>query len=305
MPPDPPLTAPAARDGYVPVDRAVLYYRDIGQGPSIVLLHGGPDFDHHYFLPDMDRLADAFRLIYYDQRGRGKSARDVRPEDVSIDSEIQDLDRVREYFHLESTVVLGHSWGGVLAMEYALRHPERVSHLILMNPAPASHDDAMLLRQELPKKRAAGDVEQMNTLASSAKYAQGELETDAAYYRIHYRPTVRQPAQLERLVQSLRSNVTPEGILTARAIEDRLYDQTWALSDYNLLPNLTYLSIPTLIIHGEYDLVPLECSAHIAQAIPGACLAVLNDCGHFSYLECPDQVRQAIVDFFQNTASSS
>jgi pimeloyl-ACP methyl ester carboxylesterase len=120
----------------------------------IIILHGEPDFDHNYLLPDMDRLSDSFRLIYYDHRGRGQSGSNVQPEDVTIESEIKDLESLREYFQLVSVAVLGHSWGGVLAMEYAIRHPNRVSHLILMNTAPASHNDYMLLREQLPHKRA-------------------------------------------------------------------------------------------------------------------------------------------------------
>src|SRR5688572_22609042 len=139
---------PAIREGYIPVEKAGLYYREIGQGQPIIVLHGGPSFDHNYLLPDMDRLSDSFRLIYYDQRGRGKSAGNVKPEDVTIESEIEDMESLRDYFQLASVALLGHSWGALLAMEYALRHPERVSHLILMNTAPASHDDFKLFRQE-------------------------------------------------------------------------------------------------------------------------------------------------------------
>ena len=143
---------PAPLDGYLPVENARLYYRAIGQGQPILLLHGGPDFDHTYLLPDMDRLSDAFRLIYYDQRGRGKSSGNI--QDVSLQSEIQDVERLREYFQLESVAVLGHSWGGLLAMEYALRHPHRLSHLILMNTAPASYEDYLLVQQERRKSAA-------------------------------------------------------------------------------------------------------------------------------------------------------
>src|SRR5690242_3489218 len=89
---------PAVREGYIPVENAALHYREIGQGQPIIILHGGPDFDHNYFLPDMDRLADSYRLIYYDQRGRGKWTRNVQPEEVTIHSEVADLERVREYF---------------------------------------------------------------------------------------------------------------------------------------------------------------------------------------------------------------
>lgn len=291
---------PAPREGYLPVDNAALYYRDIGRGQPLILLHGGPDFDHTYLRPEMDRLSDAFRLIYYDQRGRGRSGGNVQPEAVSIQTEIDDLEGLRTYFQLESVAVLGHSWGGLLAMEYTIRHPERVSHLILMNTAPASHDDYMLLRQER-RKRAAGDVEQLKALSSTAPYAEGDLATDAAYYRIHFRATLRQPEQLERVIQRLRVSFTQEGIRKARAIEDRLMNETWLSSGYNLLPQLNWLSIPTLVIHGDYDFIPIECATHIAQAIPGARLVLLRDCGHFAYLECPHEVRKAIGDFLQGT----
>ena len=71
----------APRESRIPVESASLYCREIGQGQPIIVLHGGPDFDHSYLLPDLDRLADAFRLIYYDQRGRGRSADQVLPEE--------------------------------------------------------------------------------------------------------------------------------------------------------------------------------------------------------------------------------
>lgn len=292
---------PAAREGYIPVENARLYYREIGQGQTILLLHGGPDFDHNYFLPDMDRLSDSFRLIYYDQRGRGKSAGNVQPEDVTIRSDVEDLEGLRQYFQLESVPVLGHSWGGLLAMEYALRHPSRVSHLILMNTAPASHDDYMLLRQDRCK-RAADDVEKLKARSSDARYQAGDPDTVAAYYRIHFRTALRQPEHLERVIQSLRSSFTKEGILKAREIEERLMNETWLSSEYNLLPRLKRLNIPTLIIHGDYDIVPVECAAHIAQVIPGARFVVLRETGHFSYLESTYEVRKEIDDFFHGTS---
>src|SRR6476661_5607685 len=136
----------------IPVGNAELYSREIGQGPAIVVLHGGPDFDHTYLLPDLDRLSDSYRLIYYDQRGRGRSAQGVKPEDVTLASDIADLDEVRQHFKLNSVILLGHSWGTVLALEYALRYPGRVSRLILMNPAPASAADINRFRKERVEK---------------------------------------------------------------------------------------------------------------------------------------------------------
>ncbi len=292
---DLPSRPPAPREGYAPVGKGELYYRDIGQGRPIIVLHGGPDFDHCYLLPDLDRLSDSYRLIYYDQRGRGRSAPQARPEDVTLESEIEDLQSLSKYFQLDSFAVLGHSWGGLLAMEYAIRHPLRVSHLILMNTAPASHDDYMLFRQER-RTRAAGDLEKLEVLSAKAQYESGDLETEAEYYRIHFRTTLRKPEHLEQVITGLRSHFTPEGVLRARAIEKRLYAETWVSSEYDLLPKLKRLSLPTLVIHGDYDFVPAICAAHIAQSIPGARFALLRECGHFSYLECPDDVRKEMAE---------
>jgi proline iminopeptidase len=77
------------------------------------VLHGGPDFDHSYLVPELDVLAESFRLIYDDQRGRGRSAGGVRPEDVTIESEIDDVDHISGRLGLGRVALLGHSWGGV------------------------------------------------------------------------------------------------------------------------------------------------------------------------------------------------
>ena len=297
MDPHHPAGAPAPREGSVPVEGAPLYYRDIGQGPPIILLHGGPSFDHHYLLPDMDRLADAFRLMYYDQRGRGQSVGHVQPVAVSIQSEMDDLEALRAHVHLEQAAVLGHSWGGLLAMEYALRHPERVSHLILLNTAPASYDDCRVFVQERDA-HAPDDTEARRALRARPAFAEGDLELRALYYRIYYQATLRSPELLDRLIEHLQVGWTKDGVLNAEAIGDQLWNETYESTGYNLLPELTRLRIPTLIIRGDYDFVPLACAAHIAEAISGASLVVLRDCGHFSYLERPDEVSQALSEFF-------
>jgi proline iminopeptidase len=263
-----------------------------------VVLHGGPDFDHQYLLPELDVLAGRFRLVYYDQRGRGRSADGVRPGDVTIDSELDDLDRVRRHLGLKAVAVLGHSWGGVLAMEYAARHPDRLTHLILMNTAPASYEDRLAFRRHVGQVRSAADVEAMQAIAATPEFRAGDPAADAQYYRIHFRPAVGEPELLDRLVPRLRRNFTPARVLLARAIEDRLYDQTWSAPGYDLRPALRHLSVPTLVLHGEHDIVPVEPAAHIAGAIPGARLVVLPGRGHFAHLEAPDQVARHVGELF-------
>ncbi len=182
-------------------------------------------------------------------------------------------------------------------MEYSIRHPQRVSHLILMNSAPASRADALTLRDDLASNRSSRQIEQMSALRADPTFLAGDVETEAEYYRIHYGTTLRNPDQLDALVGRLRSDFTAEGIVVARAIEDRLYEQTWSRNGYDLIPALRHLDIATLIIHGDRDLVPLSLARHIADAIPGARLIVLPNCGHFAYLEQPEQVSRSITSF--------
>ena len=274
-----------------------LFCRDVGDGPPIVVLHGGPDFDHTYLLPELDGLAESFRVIYYDQRGRGRSASGVLPVDVSLRSELDDVDRVRSHFGLDSVAVLGHSWGGVLAMEYAVHHPDRVSHLILLDTAPASAGDWGALRESFARSRPAADVEEMAAIAATDAYRRGDLQAEAAYNRVHFRMTLRQPDLLEALVARLLSNCTADGVLLARKIEHRLHDETSRSADWDLFPALRELDVPTLVLHGEHDFIPVELAARIADAVPGARFAVLPGCGHFTYLESPEAVFEEITRF--------
>ena len=295
--------SPEVRESRIPVRGAELYAREVGKGAVIIVLHGGPDFDQSYLLPEMDRLSNSYRLIYYDQRGRGKSAKNVRPEDVTLASDIADLERVRQYFHLEPVTLLGHSWGTVIALEYALKHPESVSHLILMNPGPASREDYVQLKKEWPEKRA-DDMARRKAIAETAAYKEGDPEAVTAYYRIHFKPALARPEDYEKLIARMHADFTREGVLKARAVEDRLMQDTWARDDYDLLPKLKTLKIPTLIISGDHEFIPAATAEHIAQAIPNARLITLKGCGHFTYMECPAETHEQIDRFFTGSAKS-
>ena len=289
----------AARESRVPAGRTTLYARDIGSGPAVIVLHGGPDFDHRYLLPDFDRLADSFRLIYYDQRGRGKSADRVDPRDVTLASELDDLDTIRRHFRLDAPIVLGHSWGAILAMEYALRHPSGVSRLVLMNPAPASAADVAAFRKYYARKLGP-DLDRQLAIASSAAYKAGDPAAVTARYRLHFKPSVTRAVDYERLMTTMSAGFRRQGsngILKARAVEDRLMRDTWEIDGYDLLPRLRALKTPALVISGDGDFIPPEIAEHIAQAIPQGRLVALRQCGHFSYLECPANVRTALVNF--------
>ena len=283
----------------IPADGTFLYTRAIGQGKPVIVLHGGPDFDHRYLLPELDLLKDVFRLIYYDQRGRGRSAQNVRPQDVTLRSDLDDLDRVRRHFRLDAPVLLGHSWGAVLALEYALSQPARVSHLILMNPAPASADDLAVFRKLYVEKLGA-EMDRQRAIVASDKYRAGDPKAVTARYRIHFKPALKEAEDYEKLMARMEAAFVSqgrEGILKARTVENQLMRDTWQAPGYDLLPKLRSLRIPALVIAGDHDFFPLQLAEHIEQALPNAKLVAIKDCGHFAFLECPGEVRNALTSF--------
>jgi proline iminopeptidase len=286
-----------APEGSVQIGDVRLLTRVVGSGPPMIVLHGGPDFDHTYLLPELDRLAQHARLIYYDQRGRGRSADDVRPEDITLASEISDLDGLRRSIGVESVGLIGHSWGGLLAMEYAARHPDRVTRLILLNTAPASHADWVSLGERLPSMRAPGEADRMREIAGSSAFRAGNLDAEAAYYLIHFRPTVPDPQLLRTIVGRLRAHFDPARVRLARAIEDRLYEETSRAPEFDLIPRLAAIDTPTLLIHGEDDLIPIDLARNVADAMPGATMSTLSGLGHFAYAQDPDLVADQVAGF--------
>ncbi len=98
----------------------------------------------------------------------------------------------------------------------------------------------------------------------------------------------------------MRVHFTEESVLVARAIEHRLYDETWRTAGYDLIPRLQMLATPTLVLRGDHDFIPRAVALHIAQAMPNGRFAELPGCGHFVYLESPDEVHERITSFLDD-----
>src|SRR5690349_12282598 len=113
-----------------------IFERRVGQGSPVVVLHGGPGAHHDYLLPGFDVLAHGRELIYYDQRGGGRSPVD-RDIPVGWREHVADLEELREQWGLSRLTLAGYSWGGLLGLLYAVEFPARIERLALVSPAPA------------------------------------------------------------------------------------------------------------------------------------------------------------------------
>ena len=115
-----------------------LYYEIIGKGAPLFVLHGGPGNSHSYFLPYLEPLSDEYQLFFYDQRGTGLSDGKMDLAAISIDQFVEDLEALRVAFGLEKISLMGHSWGAIIAIAYALKYQVHLAHLILVDSVPVN-----------------------------------------------------------------------------------------------------------------------------------------------------------------------
>jgi proline iminopeptidase len=260
-----------------------LFERRAGTGPEVVVLHGGPGAHHDYLLPGFDRLAQGRTLVYYDQRGGGQSqvAREVP---VGWREQVEDLEALRGLWGLERLPIAGYSWGSLLALLYALEHPDRVDRLALVSPAPAWKGARAEFERRLAARNAAPEIQAARREAQAA--GRGGLG-DAAYRQ----------RMFELSVAGYFFDWRRAGELTPFRITGKSYDEIWAsLGDFDLRPRLSGLAVPALVLHGEADPIPMETAATLAELLQ-APLHRIPRCGHVPYVEAPEAFEQALDPF--------
>jgi proline iminopeptidase len=275
------LTAETARRV---VRGATLFERRVGSGPPVAVLHGGPGASFDYMLPGFDAVAGRRTLIYYDQRGGGRSPI-PREERVGWRDHVADLDALRELWELERLTIVGYSWGGLLAQLYATEYPDRVERLALVCPAPSWR----AARDEFERRFSA-----RNLAAEVQAERQRLRESDL---RVHD-PEAFQRRMFELSVVAYFYDPEQARNLAAFRVVGRIQQETWeSLGDYDLRPRLESLhGIPSLLLHGAADPIPLTASEETARRL-GAELEVLERCGHCPHVERPDAF-VALLDRF-------
>lgn len=133
---------PQVKEDFVSVKDGKLFYRAVGNGLPLIVLHGGPGLSQDYLLPQLYKLAENNLVIFYDQRGSGKSLETKLDEKhININQFVEDLETLRTSLGFDKFILMGHSWGGLLAMQYAIDHQENLIGLILLNTAPADSNE--------------------------------------------------------------------------------------------------------------------------------------------------------------------
>jgi proline iminopeptidase len=288
-----------------------LYHTAYGpeDAPRMLVLHGGPGASHDYLLPQMLELARDHRLIFYDQRGGGRSRGEDRSP-VTWQTHVGDLAGLVRELSLEPLTLVGYSWGGLLALLYsiavaggfrdeevalpaAVESAPQPARMVLICPAPATTRLRAQFSEELARRQRAPWIQEER----AAIAASGLRERDPAAYAKRI---------FELGVAGYFADPARARELTPFRVIGRVQQSVWeSLAGYDLTNQLPLISAPTLVLHGAHDAIPLASSQLIASALPHAELVVLDESAHVPYVEGQAAFFAAIREFLQRTGAHS
>jgi proline iminopeptidase len=292
----------APREGYVTTpDSMRLFYRVVGRGPdTLIALHGGPGVDLESIAGDFAPLAERHTVVFYDQRGAGRSTLPADTTRLGARQQVEDLESVRRHFGLERVALVAHSYGPLLAASYALAHPARVSRMVFFGPVPPRRGDFF-------QRFGAAVAARMDSATTARLAAVGARlvapDTDPAavrqlcrdFWSIALLPRLAEP---ERTLPLLRSDLCasdPAGIRFGLAVTNAAVFGSYG--DWDLRPALARLDVPALVVHGEEEAIPMDLVEEWVRALPRAELLRVPRAAHFAYAERPELVWPAVERF--------
>jgi proline iminopeptidase len=254
-----------------------LWYDVVGTGPLGLVLHGGLGLDHTLYQATLTPLEQRLRLAYVDHRGNGRSGRPPL-ETITIEQLADDAALLVRHLGDERVVVIGHSYGGFVAQELALRHPELTTALILVDTTPGQlgatedRDD----EQGPPPPPAVAAL--MTTLPSTNE----EMVEGVRQLMPHYLHR-RDPSELDSILDA----TVFDAAAMARGFE--------VLAGWSSVDRLSSIVAPTLVLAGRHDVFTSWPQARrIASRLPGAELVIFEDSGHMPWLDEPDRFFEVV-----------
>ena len=283
-------------EGHIDVPGGQVWYKVVGSGESVPLLtlHGGPGGGHDYLEP-LNALASERPIVFFDQLGCGKSD---TPDDVSlwrIDRFVDEVTAVRDALGLDRIHLLGHSWGGWLAIEYMLGAPSGVVSLTLASTSasiPQFVHEAGTLISELPREMA----ETMRRLEAEGDFENPEFEAGMMeFYKRHLCRLDPWPDPIMRSLENLDGNIVYE---TMNGPTE--FTVIGNMKDWNRIEKLSEIVAPTLITCGRYDELTPACSRTLRQGIMNSRMHVFERSAHMAHLEEAESYLQILSEFLRD-----
>lgn len=254
------------------------------------MIHGGPGLDHTILLPGMDALAGRCRLVYYDQRASGKSCAELTCESINIDNFVEDLESLRKALGYKTIKLFGHSFGALLAIEYAAKYPDHITGLIIINSAPATSKGLENFYEDL-SLRLKPIADQLADIETSELFKKHDEGTVNSHLKLLFRGYFFDPAKCDLLNVSL-SKSHAAAVYVIQGLMESDY-----LNDYDLRDKLSKVCAPALVLHGDFDPVPEKYAEEIHLALPNSEYRLIGRSGHFVYVEQPYTTHRYINEF--------
>lgn len=287
------LALPLSAATFKSHDGTTIYYDVVGKGDPVLLLSGGPGFSPEYLRPIAEKLSGRHRFVLLHQRGTGKSAvAKYDAETISLKKLADDIEALREELKCEKLVIAGHSFGGILAMEYARTHPERVAALALLDAGGPTLQSLLKFNANLESRFTAEDK------ALIAKWSDPERKKENHKLAVLEITKAKTPAYFaDRAKAQSFMNALDE-----TSFNDAMF---WTLvpqmMTLDLRPGLEKVKAPVLILHGKQD--PLETAEELHATFAGSKLAWVENAGHFPWAEQPDAVFAVLGGFLDGLES--
>ncbi len=280
--------------GFIEINHSKHFYQITGTGDTLVILHGGPGLSHKYLKPQMDSLLSAkFTLLYYDQRGSGWSEGENDRTRLNIETFVEDLEQIRKYFDLDKINLLGHSFGGLLAMHYSIKYPAKVNSLLLVDTDAASYTLRTPYQIKMIDSRLSGKQQAyLDSIETTPAFKNFDPETYEEYYKTFLTSYFANPNDTAKLFLGFDSISVPKINTTNSLVRANL-------GKYDIHDQLPNISGRTLIMQGMESVFSAEGAVAIHERIPNSEIHLFEDCGHFEYIESPKEFRKLVFDFYE------
>jgi proline-specific peptidase len=294
-----------AAEGRLPFRGHEVWYRIVGEGEEagklpVLLLHGGPGATHDY-LESLEALAETGRrAIFYDQLGCGRSDLPDDPSLYTVKLFVEEVAVVRRELGLDRVHLFGNSWGGMLAMEYALTQPEGLASLVLAS-SPSSIPQWVAetgrLRSGLP-----ADVQETLDRHEAAGTTDSQEYEDAClvFYRRHVCRVDEWPDYVLRSFDFIQRH----GLVYRTMNGPSEFHVTGTLREWDVTGRLGEIRVPTLVVSGEHDEATPAINRTVSEAIPGARSVVLPGCSHMAHVEDPEGYVLLLDGFFSDVEAN-
>jgi proline iminopeptidase len=267
-----------------------LHYSCTGTGTPIVILSGGPGLNVDYMLPVAEFLPSGYQSIAFEQRGTGRSRpQGFDPASLTVHAVVEDLEALRVHLRQERLSLLGHSWGGMLAMAYAVAHPDRVERLILVGSGGPTLEFQQWFGDNIDARLRPEDIEARDYWMAAARNG-----VDSGKVATEMLRAIAPGYFFDRKLGLAFASSFQDGQFHPE-VNDRLFAEM--RSSYDLREGLKDLNRPVLIVQGHQDPIGDKTAEEIHALIGGSSLVYIRRCGHFPWIEQPEAFRKAIAEF--------